>query len=446
MSDALRRPGVRGVVGGVGIGWRPEVAAALLGQPSHVDFVEVVAERCIAAAEHRREAAAIAEVWPLVVHGVKLSLGTAAGIDRDHAARIGELARALRAPMISEHVALTRVPGREIGHLTAIPFHRDMVGIVARNVADARRRFPDVPFLLENIAWTLRYPEDAMHEGEFYEAIARATGCGLLLDVANLYANALNAGVDPAAALAAFPLERVEMVHVAGGRREGDFYFDTHAHAVPEEVFALVEQVRVARPGVPVVLERDAAFPPFAETAAELARLRTSVAPAAIAKAAIFEPAPVDVVGECRRQEELAVALTDNDEPATEAIARTRAVLDDKRIDDALPLLPALGKHPLEALARTTLAGTTRAAELVGVVDAHRVATAALGHLELAAAARRDLLILRARFVIEGGRAWPRRGPFVGRERFGRLSLWAIKGPGTGAKTVVFSHGRERRD
>ena len=87
--------------------------------------------------------------------------------------------------------------------------------VVARNVAQARRVLPDVPLLLENVAWTFRWPEDEMPEGAFYAEVARATGCELLLDVANLYANALNSGIAPAQALRDHPLDRVGMVHVA---------------------------------------------------------------------------------------------------------------------------------------------------------------------------------------------------------------------------------------
>ena len=103
---------------GVGLGWRREIAADLLASPSRVDFLEVVAEACFASAPTRREAVAIARRWPVVPHGVKLSLGSATGIDRDRARRLGALARELGAPLICEHVAFVRAGGAEIGHLT----------------------------------------------------------------------------------------------------------------------------------------------------------------------------------------------------------------------------------------------------------------------------------------------------------------------------------------
>jgi hypothetical protein len=212
-----------------------------------MSFVEVVAESCFADPRALREAQALVEIWPVVPHGVKLSLASGGGLDTERARRLGGLARSLRAPVVSEHIALTRGGGREIGHLTAVPFTRETVSTVARNVNALRRHLQGVPLLLENIAWTFRYPEDEMDEGTFHAEIAEATGCDLLLDLANLYANAVNSGVEPETLLGRYPLERVGMVHVAGGVLEDDgFYVDTHAHAVPAPVHTLLERSRPA--------------------------------------------------------------------------------------------------------------------------------------------------------------------------------------------------------
>lgn len=141
---------------GVGIGWRVEVAADLLASPATADLVEVVAEACFTSPASRREAIAVSRIWPVVPHGVKLSLGSAEGIDLDRARRLGALARDLGAPAITEHIAFVRSGGREIGHLTQLPFTRDAIRAVAANVAAARRVLPDVPLHLENAAWTFR--------------------------------------------------------------------------------------------------------------------------------------------------------------------------------------------------------------------------------------------------------------------------------------------------
>lgn len=449
----------------VGIGWRPELAADLLSAPRSVDFVEVVAETCFANPASRREARALAEIWPVVPHGVKLSLGSADGVDREKALRLSSLARELRAPAISEHVALTRAGGREIGHLTALPFTREAVRVLAGNVARARRFLPDVPLLLENVAWTFRWPEDAIPEGDFYHEVVNATGCDLLLDVANLYANARNSGLDPLRALGTYPLDRVAMVHVAGGVLEDGFYLDTHAHAVPDAVFLLLESLFARIGPRPVVLERDGEFPPFGDVRGEVERIRSvseGSAPGALRpdptpahRDAPARPEGAATMSMAYRQARLAARLTaDKPEKGGDdgfdaiALQRTRAVLHHKRVDEALPLLPrtaAQGDAARKA-AFGALRGAPRAARGAGIMDALRIASTAASDPGLAAAAGRDLLELRSRFVTgDAAGARPRRGPFVGRESLpdGR-AVWALKGLGSEAPVRLFEFGGER--
>jgi hypothetical protein len=329
----------------VGLGWRPEIAADLLASPSRVDFLEVVAESCFASAAARREAVAIARRWPVVPHGVKLSLGSATGIDRDRARRLGALARELGAPAISEHVAFVRAGGAEIGHLTQLPFTREAVRVVAANVASARRDLPDVPLLLENAAFTFEWPGGEMDEAAFYTAIVERTGCDLLLDLGNLYANAVNRGDDPRAVLGAYPLERVGMIHIAGGALEGGFYADTHAHAVPEAVFELLAEALLRTGPVPVLLERDDGFPHFSALAAEIERSRALLAAApdrrASARRSVSLPAKISSPAPRLAEDQALVArlltcpdlsaLAESAPFGAEAIARSRAVVRRKK-------------------------------------------------------------------------------------------------------------------
>jgi uncharacterized protein len=453
-----------GPLAGVALGWRPELAVELLRSPESVDFLEVVADTCFAQPSAWREARAIAELKPVVPHGVKLSLGSADGIELARARKLGTLARELRAPAISEHVAFTRAGGREIGHLTPLPFTREAVRVVARNVAAARRVLPDVPLLLENVAWTFRWPEDEMAEADFYVAVAEATGCDLLLDLANLYANAVNSGIEPGRALSGYPLDRVAMVHVAGGAVEDGFYLDTHANAVPNAVFDLLAEL-VSRTGpLPVVLERDQGFPPFAELSGEVERLRALLrrAPPRGRIARVPSRPEPELAGRGlrtmeERQSAVAEMLTAVTPPTalaagpfgSAAVARTRAVLQWKRVDEALPLLPrtAGAGEPARVLALRAVQHAPRAIRGAGIADALRIADAAASDPELAPAALRDRIELRSRFVRREGSGVcaPRRGPFLGRERLpdGR-NVWALKGPGLEAPVRLIEQGGGR--
>lgn len=438
---------------GVGLGFRPELAAHLLAGRLRPDFLELVAEGCLSPAR-LREAAALGQMWPLALHGVKLSLGSADGLDERRAARFARIARDIRAAVVTEHVSFVRAGGVEIGHLTTLPWTDEAIEVVARN-AQRLQAMVDVPLLLENVAWTFRWPEDALSEGAFLSRVLDAAGCDMLLDVGNLYANARNAGRDVIAMLDELPLHRVRMLHVAGGIEEHGFYFDTHAHPVPDEVFALVEAVRARIGPLPVLLERDGALEQIDAIAAEMARLRPDRETRKTA-APVRPTAPAAGGDESRgitelaaRQATLARLLTVDDglPDATAAagfdaaaIARTRGVLLRKRVDDALPLLPELGvrRTRIEAVALDALSRLPRGQQLQAFADAWAIARAAAGVAGLRAEAERDTLTLRARLVQRGGAMRPRRGPFVGRVRDAGEVMWVTKGFGAEADVHVW--------
>jgi uncharacterized protein (UPF0276 family) len=351
---------------------------------------------------------------------VKLSLGSAEGVDLDRARRLGALARELRAGVISEHVAFTRAGGLDVGHLTQLPRTREAIRVVARNVAKARRVLPDVPLLLENVAWSVLWPDDEMDEPTFYQEIVAATDCDLLLDVGNLFANAANEGLDPIAVLADYPLDRVGMIHVAGGVWEDGFYFDTHAHPVPPGVLELVAKC----PAVPVMIERDANFD-FAAVARELAELRALPRTSSVPRARSRDDLDGDPGELAAAQADLAAQLAGVAIAPTSlatrigftALERARGILHRKRFDVALPLLANLSRasarvRDVAAAALPPARPPTRAAP----ADAWRIAEAALADPELADAAAVDRLVLRARFTGLGGPKTlrPRRAPFYG--------------------------------
>lgn len=438
-----------------GLGYREEIAADLLRAPRSVDFVEVVAESCYVKPAARREAHAVAEIWPVIPHGVKLSLGAAEGIEKDRAKALGNLAKDLRAPFISEHVAFVRSGTREIGHLTGLPFTRAALSVIARNVAHARKQLPDIPLLLENIAWTFTWPESEMPEPAFYQEIAQQTGCPLLLDVGNLYANAINSGQDPVAFAAQFPLDRVAMLHLAGGVLEDAFYFDDHAHAVSDPVFSLVQAILQKTGQVPILIERDAQFPPFSELAAEVDRCRQLLQNAEVPRQtpAPTMPAVRDSVDAThtqaleRAQQDVAAQLVDIDPPRNpqfdaQAIARSRAILQRKRVDEALPLLSFLApfRNEVERIARDMVAEIPRPAKLAGISDALDIARRAVAMPALRAAAERDLLALEIRFVRdpETNVVRPRNAPYFGIRPFSNgKKAFAFKGFGPHARVHV---------
>jgi uncharacterized protein (UPF0276 family) len=423
---------------GAGLGWRREIAADLLHAPEAIDLVEVTAERCFFDRRARREAVALAAIWPVVPHGVKLSLGSSDGLDEARVARLARLARDLHAPFVTEHLAFTRAAGVDVGHLTALPRTRAAVRVLAAHIARAQALLP-VPLVVENVAAGFTWPEDEMGEGAFHGAIVEATGVRLLLDLSNLAANAMNEGRDPHDVVARFPLESVAMIHLAGGAFHDGFHFDTHAHPVSDLVWSLLVQALPRTGAVPLVIERDARFPPTQELVDEVARARAALAAAPAARAVSFARVDVPPWHDphlAARQEEVARALTTVDGKAVgiddAALARGRGILVRKRAEDAVQALGQLRERPgIEALAHEALLGAPREGLLV---DARRIAARAQLEPSLARDAALDLLVLRAR--LHGDR--PRAAPFVGRTQLpAGPQVWAWKGIGASSPVRV---------
>jgi uncharacterized protein (UPF0276 family) len=254
---------------GVGIGWRPEIAGFVAALPG-LRFAEVVAESVHA---HGDLPAGLGELRDrgvaVVPHGVKLSLGGAEPVDAARVEHLAAVADRLGAPMVSEHIAFVRAAGVEAGHLLPIPRSREAVDAVVANVKRTQAGLA-VPLALEPIAALFDWPDDELDEGEFLTEILERTDALLLLDVANVYANALNRGTDAVALFDRVPLDRIAYVHVAGGVEHDGIYHDTHTDAVPKPVLDLVTELcRRHRPPA-LMLERDGDYPPAAELREEL--------------------------------------------------------------------------------------------------------------------------------------------------------------------------------
>ncbi|MEV8003191.1 DUF692 domain-containing protein [Streptomyces parvus] len=271
---------------GIGIGWRPEIAAEVEAL-SGIDWVEAVAENLCA--DHLPDSLVrLRERGVTVVpHGVALGLGGADRPDPDRLAALAARAELLGAPLVTEHIAfvraggpLTASPRLEAGHLLPVPRTWDALDVLCENVRIAQDSLP-VPLALENIAALITWPDEELTEGQFLAELVERTGVRLLIDVANLHTNHVNLGQDPAKALDELPVEAIAYVHVAGGIEKNGVWHDTHAHPVSGPVLDVLAELRsrVDPPGV--LLERDDAFPPGAELAGELDAIRATLRRAA---------------------------------------------------------------------------------------------------------------------------------------------------------------------
>ncbi|GGM13113.1 DUF692 domain-containing protein [Dactylosporangium sucinum] len=255
---------------GVAIGWRPEIAGYVAGLPG-LRFTEVVAESVHPEKLLPEGLQALVERGVTVIpHGVRLSLGGAEPVDDARAAHLARCAAALGAPLVSEHIAFVRAGGLEAGHLLPVPRTHEAIDAIVANVRRTQSALGGVPLALEPIAALFDWPDAELTEAEFLTEILDRTGCGLLLDIANVYANARNRHEDPLVLLDALPLERIAYVHVAGGVEHDGYYHDTHTDALPEPVLDLVKELCARTTPPALMLERDGDYPPAADLTREL--------------------------------------------------------------------------------------------------------------------------------------------------------------------------------
>jgi hypothetical protein len=267
----------------VGLGWRGELAAGILERLGEIDVLEVIAEDWMKKPRgEQRALRALSEACPVVLHGVAMGLASSIPAQPDRVERMARLFEVVRPVAWSEHLAFVRAGGHEIGHLAAPPRTSAIVEGALANLDRAARIVGAVP-AVENIATLVDPPTSTMDEPAWTRAIVKGSGAAMLLDLHNLYANAVNFGADPEAMLASMPLDRVEMVHLSGGHwiehGETRRLLDDHVHDPPDPVYALLESLaaRAPRP-LTVVIERDGRYPSMDELLAQVGRAREALA------------------------------------------------------------------------------------------------------------------------------------------------------------------------
>jgi uncharacterized protein (UPF0276 family) len=198
--------------------------------------------------------------YPVSLHGVGLSLGSADALDKVHLAALKRLAGRIEPILVSEHLCWGRIDGRHLNDLLPLPFSEEALLLSCDRISAAQDALGR-PLLIENISAYVRFEADAMPEWEFVAAVARRSGCKLLLDVNNVYVNAVNHGFDPLAYLAAIPGEAVAEIHLAGFDASGACLIDTHGARVAPPVWALY-RAAVDRFGPkPTLIEWDTDLP-----------------------------------------------------------------------------------------------------------------------------------------------------------------------------------------
>jgi uncharacterized protein len=264
----------------VGIGYRAAIGDWTRANLDRFDVLEITVDHCIYGSKQQQSAIFdLVGRIPLTAHGVGLSIGTDAPLDRTYLDRVAAIVERLGAPAYSEHLAFTRVPGRDLANLLPLPKTEAVAESVIAKIRTVQSHIP-VPFLLENITYMFEWPDSKLSDAEFLNLICRETNAGLLLDVENVYLNSHNHRFDPRTFLDDLSSGLVREVHMAGGipvrdaRLGRPILADSHSHPVPDEALELLDHALARHRPQTIIVERDDRLDAVDEILDDVARIR----------------------------------------------------------------------------------------------------------------------------------------------------------------------------
>ena len=255
---------------GFGLGLRTPHYEAMLNEPHAIDWLEVITENYLVPGgkplwflERMRER------FPLVMHGVSLSIGSTDPIDEDYLRSVRTLAARIEPQWISDHLCWTGIEGKNLHDLLPLPYTEEALRSVALRVGQVQEALGR-QILLENVSSYLSYRSSEMTEWEFLREVAERADCAILLDINNIYVSSINHGFDALTYLQAMPKARVRQFHLAGHSDMQGHLIDTHDHPIVAPVWDLYAQAVAHFGTVPTMIERDDNIPELGELVAEL--------------------------------------------------------------------------------------------------------------------------------------------------------------------------------
>ena len=255
---------------GFGLGLRTPHYEALLHEPHAIDWLEVITENyLVPGGKPLHYLERIRERFPLVMHGVSLSIGSTDPVDFEYLAGVRALAARIEPHWISDHLCWTGIDGRNLHDLLPLPYTEEALALVVSRIGQVQDALGR-QILLENVSSYLTFRASDMSEWEFLREVAQRADCAILLDINNIYVSSVNHGFDPLTYLQAIPKERVRQFHLAGHSDLGGHLIDTHDHPIIEPVWNLYCAAVAQFGEVPTMIERDDNIPVLSELVAEL--------------------------------------------------------------------------------------------------------------------------------------------------------------------------------
>lgn len=259
---------------GYGLGLRKEHYDTVLAERPKVDWFEIISENyMVEGGKPLDYLCRIREHYPMVMHGVSMSIGSTEPLNVDYLKQLKALIKRVEPAWFSDHLCWTGVNGVNLHDLMPLPYTDEAVQHVADRVSQVQD-YLGRQMLLENVSSYVSYSDSLMSEWEFLCAVAERADCLILLDINNIYVSAYNHNFDPYRYLQAIPAERVYQFHLAGHSHEDNLIIDTHDHPIADPVFELYAAAVQQFGRVSTMIERDDHIPPLAELLDELEQVR----------------------------------------------------------------------------------------------------------------------------------------------------------------------------
>lgn len=252
---------------GIGVGLRSPHYSYILEQRPEISWFEAISENYMGLETgfggrpiHTLEK--IRELYPIVLHGVSLSIGSTDEINFEYLARLKKLIDRIEPLWVSDHICWTGVNNENLHDLLPLPYTEEALSLLARKIGQAQA-FLKRPMIFENVSAYLSFEHSEMTEWEFLNEIVKRTGCGLLVDVNNIYVSSINQNFDALTYLKALPKDSVKQIHLAGHSQSGACLIDTHDGPVTDKVWELYSVATQLYGKIPTLIEWDDKIPKF---------------------------------------------------------------------------------------------------------------------------------------------------------------------------------------
>ena len=259
---------------GFGLGLRTDHYETIIREKPPIEWFEIITENyLVPGGKPLYFLDKIREDYPMVMHGVSMSIGSSDDLDWDYLKQVKNLAQRVQPRWISDHLCWTGVLNKNAHDLLPLPYTEEAIDHVSKRIQQVQE-FLGRQILIENVSSYISYQDSVMTEWEFINAILQRADCLMLLDVNNIYVSGFNHEFNPLDYITAIPSERIYQIHLAGHSDMGDYIIDTHDHAIIDEVWTLYAKTLQHHGMISTMIERDDNIPPLSELVTELQRAK----------------------------------------------------------------------------------------------------------------------------------------------------------------------------